>query len=68
LYFGAGAVLPGTGTPGGVVVHVVAAMIAGILGGVLSYLVLERPLLAAGHRLTGRRALSRRSVEIELHP
>jgi exopolysaccharide production protein ExoZ len=67
-FFAVGALLPDIGTPAGAVAYVGGAMLAGILGGVLSYLLLERPLLAAGHRLIGRRALSRRTTAMESRP
>ncbi|HEY1363723.1 MAG TPA: acyltransferase [Xanthobacteraceae bacterium] len=62
-----GGLLPENVGPAGLAVQVAAAVAAGLLGGVLSYRFIERPLLAAGHRLIGRRALSRRSAAIESH-
>jgi len=67
-YFGAGALLPDIGTPAGATIHVAGAMFVGILGGVISYLLLERPLLVVGHRLIGRHALSRRTRAMESPP
>jgi exopolysaccharide production protein ExoZ len=42
---------PGLATPLASVLYVIGAMIAGLIGGVVSYLMLERPLLAKSRRL-----------------
>jgi peptidoglycan/LPS O-acetylase OafA/YrhL len=64
-YFGSGALLPSLATASGAIMHVIGAMIAGILGGVISFLLIERPLLSIGHRVIGKRSLSRRTKIIE---
>jgi exopolysaccharide production protein ExoZ len=43
------------GTPVALTLYVLGALVCGVAGGVVSYLLLERPLLAAGRKLTGRK-------------
>jgi peptidoglycan/LPS O-acetylase OafA/YrhL len=54
-YFATSQLLGGFISPLAVTLYVIGAVLSGIAGGVVSYLVLERPLLAAGRRLTGRK-------------
>jgi exopolysaccharide production protein ExoZ len=49
-YFVFGAVI-GTETPATVALYVVTAIVAGIGGGIVSYVLIEKPLLAGGRRL-----------------
>jgi len=60
-----GLFVPDLGAPVAAALYVSSALLIGILGGVVSYLLLERPLLAAGHRLIGRSSLSRRTMAME---
>jgi len=60
-----GLLVPDLGAPVVAALYVSSALLIGILGGVASYLLLERPLLAAGHRLIGRSSLSRRTMAME---
>jgi len=54
-YFGTSHLLNGIGTPAALTLYVLGALVSGVVGGVVSYLLLERPLLAAGRKLTGRK-------------
>jgi exopolysaccharide production protein ExoZ len=62
---GVGALLPAMATWIGIAAYVVGAMASAIAASVACYLVIERPLLAVGHHLIGRRALSQRTARIE---
>jgi exopolysaccharide production protein ExoZ len=63
-----GLLVPDLGAPVVAALYVSSALLIGVLGGVASYLLLERPLLAAGHRLIGRSSLSRRTMAMESRP
>jgi exopolysaccharide production protein ExoZ len=61
----AGALFPAASTWTGIAAYVVVAMASAIAASVVCYLMIERPLLAVGHRLIGRHALSGRTATIE---
>jgi len=67
-YFAVGQFLPEVGTASGAIIHVIGALVAGILGGVLSYLLLERPMLRLGRRLFGMNSPSRRTNVAKSQP
>jgi exopolysaccharide production protein ExoZ len=52
-YFAVAPLPPEAPAASGAIIHVGGALVAGVLGGVISYLLLERPMLAAGRRLLG---------------
>ncbi len=54
-YFATNHLINAIGTPVALTLYVLGALVCGIAGGVVSYLLLERPLLAAGRKLTGRK-------------
>jgi len=61
----AGALFPALGAWTSIAVYVIGGMVSAIAASVVCYLVIERPVLAVGHRLIGRRALSSRTARIE---
>jgi exopolysaccharide production protein ExoZ len=60
-----GALFPAPGTWTGIATYVVVAMASAIAASVICNLVIERPILAIGHRLIARNALSRRTARTE---
>jgi exopolysaccharide production protein ExoZ len=58
-YFATSSLLNGVASPVAVTLYVIGAFLSGIAGGVMAYLVAERPMLNAGRRLTGRKPARR---------